>query len=147
MKATLTNLEPPSIPDKEGVFFFYRGKFPMHYTSAHNLRRGVHTALAYGWTPDSVVLVQTPRGLSLERYLRRIKWDGNGLESHIAAWEKWWSVREAPEADQGWETKLMAGGKLAPKCPEDPIGKKVWHRLAKAETKRLLEEIDRKPKV
>lgn len=147
MKATLTDQPAPSVPSEEGVFVFYRGENPIHYASAHNLRRGVFTALADGWAPDSVVLVQTRRGLSLERFLRRMKWDGTALESHVKAWEDWWEGRAEPETDSGWEARLTAGGKLSPKCPDDPAGRKVWHRLAKAETKRLLAEIDRKPKV
>jgi len=147
MKANLTNLPALSIPSEEGVFFFYRGGNPIHYASAHNLRRGVFTALASGWAPDRITLVQTPRGLSLERYLRRMKWDGTALDVHINRWEEWWEGRAEPETDSGWEARLTAGGKLTPKCPDDPAGRKVWHRLAKAETKRLLAEIDRKPKV
>jgi len=144
MKATLSTIQQADVPEKEGVFALFRGEGLIHYTSATNLRRGVFLTLSTGWKPTSILLVETEHGLSLERYLRRKKWDGSDLTPWITEWEKKW---EEPQSSPEWEAKLAPGGKLIPKCPDDPEGRKVWHRLAKAETKRLLEEIDSKPKV
>lgn len=142
MKATVTTHELAPFPTAEGVFVLYRGASALHYTCAFNLRRGIHTALASGWAPDRVQVVETSGGLSLERFLRRHKWDGTRLEDMVARWEEWRSKWGTPK-DGDWVEKLAPGGKLTLRCPADPVGKKVWHRLAREQTKRLMAEVDK----
>lgn len=143
MKTTITTHVLDGFPTTEGVFVFYKGPSVIHYTCAFNLRRGIHTALASGWAPDRVLIAETASALSLERYLRRNKWDGHRLEDQVVLWEEW-KARWGTPKDDDWEEKLAPGGKLTLKCPADPAGKKVWHRLARAQTKRLLAEVDKK---
>ena len=143
MKATITNHEIGNFPKTEGVFILYRDQSAIHYTCAFNLRRGIHTALAEGWDPHRVAVVETSGGLSLERFLRRNKWDGTRLEETVARWEEWRAKWGVPK-DGDWEEKLAPGGKLTTRCPADPVGKRVWHRLAREQTKRLMAEVDKK---